>query len=166
MKINVKSSNYDNTISIGVALVKSLKPGAVVGLIGELGAGKTVLIKGMAYGLGIDPHLVTSPTFTLINEYEGPKGLFLYHFDLYRLEEPEQLLEIGAKEYFWDENICAVEWANLFLTEIPEHSILIRFEKNTEDESEKRVIQITWNDNQYIAEENLLKDLKELNLVL
>lgn len=100
----------DETEAIGRDLAARLGPGAVVLLYGDLGAGKTVFVKGLGAGLGIDPRLITSPTFVLIQEHDGP--LPLYHIDLYRLEPGPAVLELGLEEYFSGRGVTAVEWAD------------------------------------------------------
>jgi tRNA threonylcarbamoyladenosine biosynthesis protein TsaE len=96
------------TFELGKTLAKSLKDGDIVELEGRLGAGKTVFAKGIASGLGIMEE-VTSPTFTLLKEYEG--RLKLHHFDLYRIENQEELREIGFYDYLGAEGVCVIEWA-------------------------------------------------------
>src|SRR5690625_7496312 len=102
----IHSSSEEETIRIGERLAILLRPGSVVTLSGQLGAGKTTLVKGIAAGLGVK-QMVTSPTFTIIKEYEGE--LPLYHMDAYRLEHSEE--DIGFSEYFSDDGISVVEWA-------------------------------------------------------
>lgn len=96
------------TAEAGRALAGRLRPGDVVGLYGDLGAGKTCFVTGLAAGLGC-LHAVSSPTFTLVNEYPGPVPL--YHFDLYRLDSPAELEDIGCDEYFYDQGVSVIEWA-------------------------------------------------------
>jgi tRNA threonylcarbamoyladenosine biosynthesis protein TsaE len=100
------------TMRIGSSFSKKLSPGNWVGLFGPLGSGKTTFVQGMAQGLGIDPkHYVGSPTFTLVNIYEG-KSLNLVHVDLYRIERPEELSDLGLEDY--GDEIVVVEWAEKF----------------------------------------------------
>ncbi len=89
-------------------LAAELMPGQVVCLYGELGVGKTVFAQGMCDALGVTDY-VSSPTFTLVNEYEGMQGI-VYHFDLYRIEEPEELYEIGFEEYLAQGDAIIIEW--------------------------------------------------------
>ena len=103
-----RTSNPEQTIQLGKRIGASLKKGDVVCLTGELGAGKTTVIKGIVQGTGIDDY-VTSPSFKLINEY-GDK-LPVYHFDLYRLEGIESVEDLGYEEYFYGRGITLVEWA-------------------------------------------------------
>jgi tRNA threonylcarbamoyladenosine biosynthesis protein TsaE len=102
------SESEEQTRQIARDFAKGLQPGAVVCLQGELGAGKTHFVKGMAVAFGIKESEVQSPTFTLINEYEGT--LSLYHFDCYRMESYQEALEIGAEEYFYGEGVSVIEW--------------------------------------------------------
>jgi tRNA threonylcarbamoyladenosine biosynthesis protein TsaE len=99
----------EETYELGRALGKKLKDGDTVALYGGLGAGKTVFTKGIAAGLDICGE-VTSPTFTLLKEYEG--RLALHHFDLYRIEEEEELIETGFYDYLGGEGVCVIEWAD------------------------------------------------------
>lgn len=118
------------TEDIGVLLGGQAKPGAIYCLIGDLGVGKTVFSKGFAKGLGITEH-ITSPTFTIVNEYHHGRLPF-YHFDVYRIEDSEEMYEIGYEEYFYNEGVCLVEWANLIDDIIPEEAIFITIEKDLE----------------------------------
>ena len=97
------------TEALGAALAEELKPGAVVAFTGDLGAGKTASVRGLARGLGIGER-VTSPTFTIVNEYEGGR-LPLFHFDMYRLDSADELFDIGWEDYLARGGVCAVEWS-------------------------------------------------------
>lgn len=103
------SNSPAETEALGAALAGRLKPGAVVAFSGDLGAGKTAFVRGMARGLGI-PERVTSPTFTIVNEYEGGR-LPLFHFDMYRLGSSDELFDIGWEDYLVRGGVCAVEWS-------------------------------------------------------
>jgi tRNA threonylcarbamoyladenosine biosynthesis protein TsaE len=115
--------NEKQLTEYGRALAAELSPGAVIALIGDLGTGKTTLSKAIAAGLGITAN-VTSPTFTLINEYGGGR-LPLYHFDVYRLDDPADIEELGYEEYFYGNGVTIVEWADLVLDYLPEDAIVI-----------------------------------------
>ncbi len=104
-----RSGSEAQTEAIGAQLAQSLKPGTVIAFTGDLGAGKTAFTRGLAQGLGIDQR-VTSPTFTIVNEYEGGR-LPLFHFDMYRLESSDELFDIGWEDYLARGGICAVEWS-------------------------------------------------------
>ncbi|NLG53154.1 MAG: tRNA (adenosine(37)-N6)-threonylcarbamoyltransferase complex ATPase subunit type 1 TsaE [Clostridiales bacterium] len=101
------SGSEAETLQIGEKISKILKPGDVVGILGEMGAGKTVLVRGIARGLGYNGR-VTSPTYTIVNEY--PTSPLLFHFDLYRLGSASELYDIGFEDYIARGGICAVEW--------------------------------------------------------
>lgn len=106
--LTVRTTSADETEALGRILGPLLGPGDVVGLSGELGTGKTVLVRGIASGTGSAAH-VASPTFTLIREYAGPLPLF--HADLYRIDTPAQLVDLGLDELFDREGIVVIEWA-------------------------------------------------------
>ena len=103
------SQSEQETEAIGAELAESLMPETVVAFTGDLGAGKTAFVRGMAKGLGIKQR-VTSPTFTIVNEYEGGR-LPLFHFDMYRLSSEEELFDIGWEDFLQRGGICAVEWS-------------------------------------------------------
>ena len=120
----IESHSVEETIKTGYEFGKKLKPGDVVCLEGDLGAGKTHFIKGVASYFGIDPESVSSPTYTLIHEYSGE--LPVYHFDCYRLKSEQEALEIGAEEYFYGEGVCLVEWPGIIDSLIPDEAIWIK----------------------------------------
>ncbi|HZV35919.1 MAG TPA: tRNA (adenosine(37)-N6)-threonylcarbamoyltransferase complex ATPase subunit type 1 TsaE, partial [Verrucomicrobiae bacterium] len=102
------SNSAEATEALGAEWGRTAKSGWVIGLSGDLGAGKTQLAKGIARGLGFSGR-VHSPTFTLVNQYEGGR-LPLFHVDLYRLETPEQIIAAGLQEYFQPEGVSIIEW--------------------------------------------------------
>lgn len=106
-----RSNSPGETEALGAALAKLLWPGAVVAFTGDLGAGKTAFVRGMAQGLGVAGR-VTSPTFTIVNEYEGGR-LPLFHFDMYRLGSADELYDIGWEDYLARGGVCAVEWSEI-----------------------------------------------------
>lgn len=118
--------NELDTREFGRELAEKLKPGDIVALIGDLGTGKTTLTKSIAEGLGIT-EMITSPTFTIVQEYTEGR-LPLYHFDVYRLCDLEEMYELGYEEYFFGQGICVVEWADQIMEIIPEDAIIIRIE--------------------------------------
>ena len=122
------------TFDLGRRLAASLRPGAVLALAGDLAAGKTNFMKGVAAGLGIGGD-VTSPTFTLIHEYRGGR-LPLYHADLYRLESEDEAIRIGLDEYLDGDGVTAIEWADKFEALIPPGALWIRFQIRSENERE------------------------------
>ncbi len=107
--MEVVTHSRRETEELGALLAEKLTPGQVVAFTGTLGAGKTAFISGMARGLGIEER-VTSPTFTIVNEYEGGR-LPLFHFDMYRLGCAEELFDIGWEDYLDRGGVCAVEWS-------------------------------------------------------
>ena len=114
----------DATRSFGHRLASLLFPGAVVALVGPLGAGKTQLVRAVAEGLGIaDSRVVSSPTFVLIQEYEA--RLPIYHFDAYRLRTEVEFIDLGAHEYFEGSGVCLVEWADRVEASLPEQFLKI-----------------------------------------
>ena len=131
MIMTVFSKNEAETEAAGAAFAETLPDGAVVALYGDLGAGKTAFVRGMARGLGIDAR-VSSPTFTIVNEYLGAREL--YHFDMYRLASSEELFDIGWEDYLSRGGICAVEWSENVSDAFEGDEITVRIEK-TGDES-------------------------------
>jgi tRNA threonylcarbamoyladenosine biosynthesis protein TsaE len=117
------TSSVDETIRVGFEFGKQLNVGDVVCLDGDLGAGKTHFVKGVASFFGIKPEKVSSPTYTLIHEYSG--DISVYHFDCYRLNHEQEALEIGAEEYFYGDGVCLVEWPDKIESLIPEDAIWI-----------------------------------------
>ncbi len=114
------------TFAFGEALGHSLTGGITIGLVGPLGAGKTLLVKGIATGNAVDDvGQVTSPTFTLVNEYSG--GLYLYHLDAYRLSSPAELLSLGFDELVRPDAAVVVEWADRVREVMPEETLWIEF---------------------------------------
>lgn len=122
MVFQTKSSA--ETIQIGKNIGSHLLPGDVVALVGELGAGKTQFIKGMATGIGVgNPTYISSPSFTLINEYPG--RIPFYHIDLFRLEREKEAEELGLEDYFQGKGIAAIEWADKIPSFLPKEILLI-----------------------------------------
>ncbi len=117
----------------GRLLAQWLLPGDLVNLNGTLGAGKTLFVKGIGQSLGMHPGAVTSPTFSIINEYEGTP-FPLYHFDLYRLTTDLDLEQVGYEEYFYGSGITVVEWGDLFRHYLPEQRLDITLESKSTDE--------------------------------
>lgn len=118
------------TEAIGAALGKILKPGTVIAYRGDLGAGKTAFTRGLALGLG-STELVTSPTYTIVNEYLGGR-MPLFHFDMYRLASSDDLWDIGWEDYLDRNGVCAVEWSEN-VADAMEEPIVITIEKLGED---------------------------------
>lgn len=118
--------NESETEEFGTELAASLKAGDVIALTGDLGTGKTTLTKSIARGLGIDD-VITSPTFNIVKEYRSGR-LPLFHFDVYRVGDIDEMYEIGYEEYFYGEGVCIIEWADLIEDIIPEDAIRITIE--------------------------------------
>lgn len=112
------------TEKLGLLLGRHLKDGDVLCLSGDLGAGKTLLSRGIATSLGVEPEAVTSPTFAIMNVYEG-RELEVRHFDLYRLNRPEELEDIGFAEYAGGGGVTLIEWAELFSEQLPEEYLQV-----------------------------------------
>lgn len=125
MEFHTKSS--EETIALGKKIGEVLKPGDVLGFYGELGSGKTMMIKGIAMGLGVnEENLVKSPSFIMINEYKGRYPI--YHIDLYRIKNSEELLSIGLDDYLYGDGVCLIEWAEKAEGDLPESVIKIELE--------------------------------------
>lgn len=136
--VSIISHSPEETFEFGKEFAAKLIPGAVLALSGDLGAGKTHFVKGLAVGLGIATE-ATSPTFTLIHEYPGGH-LPLYHIDLYRLEEPEEVLNIGLDEYLSSNGVTAIEWADKFEPLIPSDATRICFRVLDGDNREIQIL--------------------------
>jgi tRNA threonylcarbamoyladenosine biosynthesis protein TsaE len=120
----ILSKSTSETIRIGKSIGSRLLPGDVVALVGELGAGKTQFIKGLAAGVGIgNPTYISSPSFTLINEYPGK--IPFYHIDLFRLEREKEAEELGLEDYFQGGGITAIEWADKIISLLPKEMLFI-----------------------------------------
>ena len=133
------TNSEQDTFKIGQAMGQEALAGQVYALTGDLGVGKTVFAKGFAEGLGISD-VVNSPTFTIMQIYEEGR-LPLYHFDVYRIEEPEEMDEIGFDEYLRGNGVCLVEWADQLPELMPEDTIWIRISKDLAQGTSYRVIE-------------------------
>ena len=116
------SRSEAETETIGEKFAQGLAGGTVVAMYGDLGAGKTAFVRGMARGMGLSCR-VSSPTFTIVNEYQGKPALF--HFDMYRLEGPEDLFDIGWEDYLDRGGVCAVEWSERVEEALPEDAVTV-----------------------------------------
>ena len=128
------------TQDFAIHLAKNCKKGEIYCLSGELGAGKTHFSKAFAKGLGINEE-ITSPTFTIVNEYRE-NNLPLFHFDVYRINDIEELYDIGYEEYFFGEGVCLIEWAELIEEIIPKNSTWINIKKDLEKGEGYRIIEV------------------------
>lgn len=126
------SNSPEETFETAKDFSKELNKGDIVALIGHLGSGKTIFVKGICSGLNAS-QTPLSPTFSIINEYKG--RFTIYHLDFYRIKEIEELYDIGYEDYFNDESICLIEWADLFENILPEKYIRVEIEfGNTENQ--------------------------------
>ena len=133
--MKVICNNLDDTKKLAINFAKVLKGGEVVTLTGDLGAGKTTFTQSLAKALGVNEP-VTSPTFTLMNQYVGSK-LKLYHFDMYRIDDIDEILEVGLTEYFANSDaVCIIEWAENIQKLLPKNLIKIKINKLGEFERE------------------------------
>lgn len=136
----LETRSPEQTFQIGVELAKNAIPGQVFTLTGDLGVGKTVFTQGFAHGLGITEP-VNSPTFTIVQVYEGGRLPF-YHFDVYRIGDVEEMDEVGFDEYVMGEGVSLIEWANLIEEILPERRTEIIIEKDLQEGFEYRRITI------------------------
>lgn len=136
--LSKRTADPEETRQFGRDLSKQLKAGSVVALTGSLGSGKTVLVQGICTGLGVEK-AVTSPTFVIINEYPGKlSGLpvWVYHFDLYRLEDVDEFIRLGYEEYFYGKGITLIEWAEKVREFLPKSRFAINLKIVSENERE------------------------------
>ena len=132
----IVNKSESDTRKLGLMLAENAEAGDVIALIGDLGTGKTALTRYIAEGLGIKD-TISSPTFTIVKEYKSGR-LPLYHFDVYRLGDGEELLDIGAEEYLYGDGLCVIEWADIVADVLPEDAIAINIEYG-ENEGERIV---------------------------
>ena len=124
----IESYKMEETFMLGKKLGETAKAGDVYCLLGDLGTGKTVFTQGFAVGLDIK-ETVNSPTFTIVQVYEEGRVPF-YHFDVYRIEDIEEMEEIGYEDYFYGEGVCLIEWSNLIKELLPKKRKVITIEKD------------------------------------
>ena len=128
----------EETFLLGKRMGEEAKPGTVITLDGDLGAGKTLFTKGFAEGLGITEP-INSPTFTILREYEEGR-MPLYHFDVYRIGEPEEMEEVGFDDYIYGDGVCLIEWSRLIEELIPKDAIRLVIERVPgEDDDYRRI---------------------------
>ncbi len=133
------SNSYEETQNIASAFALSLREGDVLCMYGDLGAGKTAFVQGLAIGLGIDTH-ITSPTFTIVNEYSGT--LPLYHFDVYRIADSDEMYEIGYEEYVYGNGVSVIEWPQRIEDILPEKRYDITISQDYDKGDNYRMIDI------------------------
>ncbi len=134
----IETATREETLALGVKIGEQALPGTVICVDGDLGAGKTVLAQGIAKGLGISEQVV-SPTFTILQEYRDGRIPF-YHFDVYRIEDPDEMYEVGFEDYFYGDGVCMIEWAELVSELLPEDHVHITIEKQMDRGSDYRRI--------------------------
>lgn len=132
------------TFAFGRFLGEQAKPGEIYCLNGDLGTGKTIFTQGFAAGLGIQEP-INSPTFTIVQVYEEGK-LPLYHFDVYRIGDPEEMEEIGYEDYFYGSGVCLIEWSSLISELIPKEARQITIQKDLQKGFSYRKIEIDESD--------------------
>lgn len=133
------SNNVEETKKIASELAKTLSAGDALCMYGDLGAGKTAFVQGLAKGLGIDEP-ITSPTFTIVNEYYGT--LPLYHFDVYRISDSDEMYEVGYEEYVYGDGVSVIEWAELIEDILPEKRYKVTILKDTSKHDDYRRIEV------------------------
>lgn len=132
--LEIDSQSPEETHEVGFKIGKRLKPGDIVCLNGDLGAGKTTITKAIAEALGIEEN-ITSPSFTIVNEYYGDVNL--YHFDVYRIDDIEEMYDIGYEEYFYSDGICVIEWANMIEDILPKERLELNLYNTSDSDSRK-----------------------------
>ncbi len=135
-----ESFSENDTAELARELARGAQAGEILCLEGDLGAGKTAFAKGFAQGLGVETP-VTSPTFTILKEYRTGR-LPLYHFDVYRIEEPEEMYELGYEEYFFGDGVCLVEWPQNIVELIPGSARRVRFSRDPSRGDDYRRIEL------------------------
>lgn len=135
--IKITTSSPKETKNIGYRLGKLLKGGEIICMNGDLGAGKTTLTQSIAEGLEVNDY-VTSPTFTIVNEYEGRHKL--YHFDVYRIGEIDEMYDLGYEEYFYSDGVTIIEWSSMIEEILPKERLNIEIRKGYSSDSRELII--------------------------
>ncbi|WP_204260226.1 tRNA (adenosine(37)-N6)-threonylcarbamoyltransferase complex ATPase subunit type 1 TsaE [Caloranaerobacter azorensis] len=136
--VKIKTNSPEETYSFGYRLGKLLKSGDILCLNGDLGAGKTTLTQSIAKGLDVEDY-VTSPTFTLINEYEGRYPV--YHFDVYRIDDIDEMYDLGFEEYIYSEGVTIIEWASIIEDILPLERLDITIKRGKEIDEREIIIE-------------------------
>ncbi len=139
-----ESFSQEDTFALGTALAEKSRPGDIIVLNGDLGVGKTVFVKGFGKGLSIEEP-ISSPTFAILKIYESG-SLPLYHFDVYRIAELEEMEEIGYEDYFYGKGVTVIEWAALIEEILPEERTIVTIEKDLEKGMNYRKIVVEWSE--------------------
>jgi tRNA threonylcarbamoyladenosine biosynthesis protein TsaE len=134
----IRCASIDELTEVSKTILNCLEGKSIVIFKGEMGAGKTTSIKNICNFLGVKD-AVSSPTFSLVNEYEGKQGAVIYHFDFYRIEEEEEALDIGCEDYFESGHLCLIEWPERIESLLPEE----RLEVEIKTQGEERIFNIT-----------------------
>lgn len=150
---NVISSSTEDTLALGAKIAPLLKKGDVIVLSGDLGAGKTLFVSGLLNFFDMKDE-VSSPTFTIVNEYDVKSDLKLFHFDVYRLDSPNEFLAIGGDEFFYN-GICLIEWGEKIEELLPDDCLRIDFKKDAEDNN-MRIISFYSNSSKF---DDLIKEV-------
>ncbi|MDP1809075.1 MAG: tRNA (adenosine(37)-N6)-threonylcarbamoyltransferase complex ATPase subunit type 1 TsaE [Actinomycetota bacterium] len=137
LKIELITNSESETKHLAKSLAPHLQPGDIISLTGDLGAGKTRFVQGLAEGLGIK-EAVTSPTFIIIREYQG--RLPLYHFDVYRLTSSSELAPLGHEEYFYGEGVTVIEWGDKIIEALPDDRLTIEMHRAVESPDRRRLM--------------------------
>ena len=158
MNLSIITKSSEETKNLGEELSKLTKPGDLLAFYGELGAGKTCFIQGISRGLKVKDY-VTSPSFTIINEYQGK--IPIYHFDLFRLDNAEEILELGYKEYFYGEGLTVIEWAEKIEQLLPKEHLKI--EIKFKDRYQRTISFISQGDrfNKFLEELNRIDNFRD-----
>lgn len=142
----IKTCSADETMLVGKVLGELLNSGDIVCLTGDLGTGKTAFTNGIARALGIEDY-ITSPTFTIVNEYKTE--IPLYHFDVYRIADPDEMYDIGFEEYLYGDGVVVIEWAELIKDILPKELIWVKIDKELNSGLDARVIGIDFQGEKY-----------------
>ena len=154
--VEIKSRSVEETEALGEAVGQVVTSGDVITLDGDLGAGKTAFTRGLARGMGLRSR-VTSPTFTIVNEYNDPNGIArLFHFDTYRLSSSDDFYDAGLDEYFDRDGVCALEWSSVIEDALPENRIAI----NISGTGEERLIRISFSDSNQAKIDEVKKKMR------
>lgn len=154
--IVVKTRSYEETVEFGKKLGEILAPNNLICLSGDLGTGKTALTQGIAKSLGINSY-ITSPTFTIVNEHQGKYPLF--HFDVYRIADPDEMFDIGFEEYLSSEGVSVIEWGELIRDILPNEIININVKKALEESLDTRLIEVDFVGDRYSDYQKRLEEI-------
>jgi len=158
MNLTITTKSPEETKILGEEVGKLAKPGDLLAFYGELGAGKTCFIQGISQGLEVKDY-VTSPSFTIVNEYQGK--IHIYHFDLFRLDHAEDILELGYEEYFYGEGLTVIEWAEKIECFLPKEHLKIDI--NFKDYYQRKISFIPQGDrfNHFLEELNRIENIRD-----